>query len=167
MADASAGAPRVAVIMGSKSDWGCMQKTSEMLKELDIPHDCRVLSAHRTPDELFAYVADAEKQGVQVFIAAAGAAAHLAGVIAAKTTLPVLGVPMQSKSLQGLDSLLSMVQMPKGIPVATLAIGDAGAGNAALFAAAILALHDPDVANRIRVFRESQAEKIRKERLDF
>ncbi len=167
MAKAKAGAPRVAVIMGSKSDWGCMQKTSDMLKELAIAHECRVLSAHRTPDELFAYVADAEQRGVQVFIAAAGGAAHLAGVIAAKTTKPVLGVPMQSKSLQGLDSLLSMVQMPKGIPVATLAIGDAGAGNAALFAAAILALQDPAVGERIQQFRETQAEKIRKETLDY
>lgn len=167
MAEVNTGAPRVAVIMGSKSDWACMKNTSDMLKKFEIPHECRVLSAHRTPDELFDYVADSEKRGVQVFIAAAGGAAHLAGVIAAKTTLPVLGVPMQSKSLQGLDSLLSMVQMPTGIPVATLAIGDAGAGNAALFATAILALQDSQVAKRLRQFRVEQAEKIRKEKLDY
>ncbi|GMV91660.1 MAG: N5-carboxyaminoimidazole ribonucleotide mutase [Candidatus Hydrogenedentota bacterium] len=167
MAGAKSGAPRVAVVMGSKSDWDCMKNTSDMLKKLEIEHECRVLSAHRTPNELFEYMADAEKRGVQVFIAAAGGAAHLAGVVAAKTTLPVLGVPMQSKSLQGLDSLLSMVQMPKGIPVATLAIGDAGAGNAALFAAAILALQDEALAKRIHAFREEQSEKIRKETLDY
>lgn len=167
MAVSNAGAPRVAVIMGSKSDWGCMQTASDLLKQLEIAHECRVLSAHRTPDDLFAYIADAEKRGVQVFIAAAGGAAHLAGVIAAKTMAPVLGVPMQSKSLQGLDSLLSMVQMPKGIPVATLAIGDAGAGNAALFAAAILALQDPGVGKRLQEFREDQAEKIRNEQLEY
>lgn len=166
MAESNAGAPRVAVIMGSKSDWGCMQNASDMLKKLGIAHECRVLSAHRTPDELFAYVADAEKRGVQILIAAAGGAAHLAGVIAAKTTLPVLGVPMQSNSLQGLDSLLSMVQMPKGIPVATFAIGDAGAGNAALFAAAILALQDKEMGKRLHAFRTEQAEKILNETLD-
>ena len=157
---------KVAVIMGSKSDWDCMRGTSEMLKQLEIPHECRVLSAHRTPDDLFAYIKEAEAAGVRVFIAAAGGAAHLAGVVAAKTTLPVLGVPMMSRALQGLDSLLSMVQMPKGIPVATLAIGDAGAGNAALFAAAILALEDVGLAARLKAYREEQANKIRQERLD-
>src|SRR5262249_39738866 len=124
--------PLVAVLMGSKSDWETMQHASDTLAQLDVPCDVRVLSAHRTPDQLFDYVSEAEKKGVEVFIAAAGGAAHLAGVVAAKTLVPVLGVPMESK-LQGLDSLLSMVQMPAGIPVGTLAIGKAGAINAALF----------------------------------
>lgn len=162
----NAGAPLVAVIMGSKSDWECMRQASDMLTRLDVPHECRVLSAHRTPNDLLAYVADAEKRGVRVFIAGAGGAAHLAGAIAAQTTLPVLGVPMMSNALQGLDSLLSTVQMPKGIPVATLAIGDAGAANAGLFAVAILALGNSGLAKRLQAFREAEADRIRKETLD-
>ncbi len=151
---------QVAVIMGSKSDWDTMRLTSETLTKLDIAHECRVLSAHRAPDALVEYIAQAEMRGVQVFIAGAGGAAHLGGVIAAKTQLPVLGVPMQSKALQGLDSLLSIVQMPKGIPVGCLAIGSAGAVNAALLAAAMLALADPAVAQRLRTYREEQTRAV-------
>ncbi len=151
---------QVAVIMGSKSDWDTMRLTSETLTKLDIAHECKVLSAHRAPDALVAYIAQAENRGVQVFIAGAGGAAHLGGVIAAKTQLPVLGVPMQSKALQGLDSLLSFVQMPKGIPVGTLAIGSAGAVNAALLASAILALADPALAQRLRDYREEQTRAV-------
>jgi 5-(carboxyamino)imidazole ribonucleotide mutase len=151
--------PLVGVIMGSKSDWETMAHAVEMLEKLGVPCEARVLSAHRTPDQLFDYVADAEKRGVEVFIAAAGGAAHLAGVIAAKTLLPVLGVPMESK-LQGLDSLLSMVQMPAGIPVATLAIGKAGATNAALFAAAILANKHPKYRDALKKYREEQAKAV-------
>jgi len=146
--------------MGSKSDWDTMQHASDTLTKLGVPCDVRVLSAHRTPDQLFDYVMEAEVRGVEVFIAAAGGAAHLAGVVAAKTTLPVLGVPMPSKHLQGLDSLLSMVQMPKGIPVATFAIGDAGAGNAALFAVAMLALSDANVAKKLEEFRDKQTKAV-------
>ena len=151
---------QVAVIMGSKSDWDTMRLTSETLAKLDIPHECKVLSAHRAPDALVAYIAEAETRGAQVFIAGAGGAAHLGGVIAAKTQLPVLGVPMQSKALQGLDSLLSIVQMPKGIPVASLAIGSAGAVNAALMGAAILALADQSLAKRLRAYREEQTRAV-------
>ena len=151
---------QVAVIMGSKSDWETMRLTSETLKKLDISHECKVLSAHRAPDALVDYIGQAETRGVQVLIAGAGGAAHLGGVIAAKTQLPVLGVPMQSKSLGGLDSLLSIVQMPKGIPVGSLAIGSAGAINAALLAAAILALADQAVAQRLRAYREEQTRAV-------
>jgi 5-(carboxyamino)imidazole ribonucleotide mutase len=151
---------RVAVIMGSKSDWETMRATSETLTKLDIAHECKVLSAHRAPDALVEYIAQAETRGVQVFIAAAGGAAHLGGVIAAKTQLPVLGVPMQSKALQGLDSLLSIVQMPEGIPVGCLAIGSAGAVNAALLAAAVLALADTDLAQRLGAYREEQTRAV-------
>ena len=151
---------QVAVIMGSKSDWETMRGTSEMLTKLDIAHECKVLSAHRAPDALVEYIAQAETRGVQIFIAGAGGAAHLGGVIAAKTQLPVLGVPMQSKAMQGLDSLLSIVQMPKGIPVGCLAIGSAGAVNAALFAAAILALADPALAQRLQAYREEQTRAV-------
>lgn len=151
--------PLVAVIMGSKSDWPTMAHAVEILDKLSIPCEVRVLSAHRTPDHLFEYIAAAEKRGVEVVIAAAGGAAHLAGVIAAKTMLPVLGVPMESK-LQGLDSLLSMVQMPAGIPVATLAVGKAGAVNAALFAAAILANKYSQYREALRKYREEQAAAV-------
>lgn len=151
---------QVAVIMGSKSDWDTMRLTSEILKKLEVTHECKVLSAHRAPDALVEYIAAAETRGAQVFIAGAGGAAHLGGVIAAKTQLPVLGVPMQSKALQGLDSLLSIVQMPKGIPVASLAIGNAGASNAALFAAAILALADPALKQRLSAYREEQTRAV-------
>ncbi len=150
----------VGVIMGSKSDWETMQHCGAMLDELHIAYEPRVLSAHRTPDELAEWIANAERKGIEVIIAAAGGAAHLAGVIAAKTILPVLGVPMESKSLKGLDSLLSMVQMPAGIPVATLAIGKAGATNAALFAAAILSVKHPEYGEAIRKYRKKQADAI-------
>jgi 5-(carboxyamino)imidazole ribonucleotide mutase len=149
----------VSVIMGSKSDWESMAHAVETLEKLGVPCEARVLSAHRTPDQLFAYLADVEGRGVEVYIAAAGGAAHLAGVIAAKTLLPVLGVPMESK-LQGLDSLLSMVQMPAGIPVGTLAIGKAGAINAALFAIAILAAKHPQYREVLRKYRQEQAKKV-------
>ena len=157
---------RVAVIMGSKSDWETMRLASDTLTQLRISHECRVLSAHRAPDALINYIEEAEGKGVRVFIAGAGGAAHLAGVIAAKTQWPVLGVPMQSKALQGMDSLLSIVQMPKGIPVGTLAIGNAGAANAALLAGAILAIGDADLAQRIQQYRQKQTQAVLAERLD-
>ena len=151
---------QVAVIMGSKSDWETMRLTSETLTKLSISHECKVLSAHRAPDALVEYIAEVETRGAGVFIAGAGGAAHLGGVIAAKTQLPVLGVPMQSKSLGGLDSLLSIVQMPKGIPVGSLAIGSAGAVNAALLAASILALADTALSKRLRGYREEQTRAV-------
>ena len=151
---------QVAVIMGSKSDWDTMRLVSETLTKLEIAHESRALSAHRAPDAVVDYIGQAESRGVRIFIAGAGGAAHLAGVIAAKTQLPVLGVPMQSKALQGLDSLLSIVQMPKGIPVGTLAIGNAGAVNAALLAAAILALADSSLAKRLQAYREEQTRLV-------
>ena len=151
--------PAVAVIMGSRSDWETMEHAVTTLTKLEIPFEVRVLSAHRTPDALEEYVADAEARGARVFIAAAGGAAHLAGVVASKTLLPVLGVPMGTQ-LGGLDSLLSIVQMPAGIPVATLAIGRAGAVNAGLFAAAILALADEEIASRLRGYRKEQSQAV-------
>ena len=154
--------PAVAVIMGSRSDWETMEHAVATLTKLEISFEVRVLSAHRTPDALEEYVADVEARGAQVFVAAAGGAAHLAGVVASKTLLPVLGVPMGTQ-LGGLDSLLSTVQMPAGIPVATLAIGRAGAVNAGLFAAAILALADEEIASRLRRYRKEQSQAV----LDF
>lgn len=159
-AKGKASRPLVGVIMGSKSDWETMVHTTETLEKLGVPCEVRVVSAHRTPDQLFEYVESAERRGLEVIIAAAGGAAHLAGVTAAKTVLPVLGVPMESKALKGLDSLLSIVQMPGGVPVATFAIGRAGAVNAALFAAAILAGRDPAVREALRVFREEQTSAV-------
>ncbi len=151
----------VAVIMGSRSDWsGAMEHCAATLEELAVPHDVRILSAHRTPEELVSYLRAAEADGVEVFIAAAGGAAHLAGVVAGHTLKPVLGVPMQSSALQGLDSLLSTVQMPAGIPVATLAIGKAGAVNAALFAAQILSGSRPELAAALRQHRETRRRAI-------
>lgn len=150
---------QVAVVMGSRSDWETMEHAVATLRKLEIEHDVRVLSAHRTPDALEAYIADVEARGVQVFVAAAGGAAHLAGVVASKTLRPVLGVPMGTQ-LGGLDSLLSTVQMPAGIPVATLAIGRAGAVNAALLAAAILAGADDELLGRLRKYREEQAQAV-------
>jgi 5-(carboxyamino)imidazole ribonucleotide mutase len=150
----------VGVIMGSASDWETMEHTAKTLEALGVPFETRVISAHRTPDVLFEYAAAAEERGVHVIIAAAGGAAHLAGVTAAKTLLPVLGVPMESQSLKGLDSLLSMVQMPGGIPVGTLAIGKPGAINAALFAAAILGVKYPEYREALRKFRAAQAAKV-------
>ena len=158
-------APQVAVIMGSKSDWATMQHATQLLTELGVPHEAKIVSAHRTPDLLFEYVAAAEERGIQVIIAGAGGAAHLPGMTAAKTTLPVLGVPVQSRALQGLDSLLSIVQMPKGIPVGTLAIGDAGAANAALLAAAIVALSDPALRDRLKAYRDRQTAAVLQESL--
>ena len=150
----------VGVVMGSTSDWEVMSQAAKVLKEFGIAYEARALSAHRTPEALEKWVAELEAGGCRCFIAAAGGAAHLAGVVAAKTQLPVLGVPMPSKYLQGLDSLLSMVQMPRGIPVATFAIGEAGAGNAALFAIAMLATTDADVAKRLRAYRQKQTETV-------
>ena len=152
--------PLVAVIMGSRSDWETMEHAVETLRTLEIPHEVRVLSAHRTPAALDSYVADVEARGAQVVVAAAGGAAHLAGVIASKTLLPVLAVPMHSQSVGGLDSLLSTVQMPAGIPVGTLAIGRAGAVNAALLAAAILARSDDELEARLRRYRKEQAQTV-------
>src|SRR6516162_2780508 len=156
----------VGVIMGSKSDWETMRHAAQTFDSLGIAYEVRVLSAHRTPDATLDYAESAEGRGLEVIIAAAGGAAHLAGVIAAKTALPVLGVPMESQALKGLDSLLSMVQMPAGIPVGTLAIGKAGAINAALFAAAVLGNKYPELREKLRRFRAEQAEKIRSEKLE-
>ncbi len=152
-------APLVGLIMGSQSDWETMQHAAEQLDELQVPYEVEVISAHRTPDLLFEYASSAAQRGLEVIIAAAGGAAHLAGVTAAKTSLPVLGVPMESKSLHGLDSLLSMVQMPGGVPVATLAIGKPGAVNAALFATAILGIKYPQFRTAYEAFRRRQTER--------
>jgi len=150
----------VGIVMGSDSDWPIMKAAAETLKNLGIPYEAKVLSAHRTPDQALDYAATAAERGIKVLIGAAGGAAHLAGVLAAKTQIPVLGVPMPSKHLLGLDSLLSMVQMPGGIPVATFAVGEAGATNAALFAVSILALDDAGVAEKLNQFRVNQTEKV-------
>ena len=152
--------PLVAVMMGSKSDWEVMRQAADTLTAFGVPHECRVLSAHRTPAETAEYVSQAESRGIEVIVAAAGGAAHLAGVCAAHTLLPVLGVPMESASLKGLDSLLSTVQMPAGVPVGTLAIGASGARNAALLAIAILANSRPELREKLRRFRADQREKI-------
>jgi len=158
--------PLVGILMGSKSDWDVMRQARDTLDRFGVPSECRVLSAHRTPQQTAEYVSGAESRGLEVLIAAAGGAAHLAGVAAAHTVLPVLGVPMESASLKGLDSLLSTVQMPGGIPVGTLAIGKPGAVNAALLAVAILAGHRPELRDRLRAFRTEQAQKILSEPLD-
>jgi 5-(carboxyamino)imidazole ribonucleotide mutase len=150
----------VGLIMGSRSDWETMQHAATTLDELGVPYERRVVSAHRTPDLLFEYASTAEQRGLRVLIAGAGGAAHLPGMAAAKTTLPVLGVPVESKALSGMDSLLSIVQMPAGIPVGTLAIGRAGAVNAALLAASILAAGDAGIAERLRVFRAAQTQSV-------
>ena len=152
--------PRVGIIMGSKSDWATMKAASDTLTELGIVHECKIVSAHRTPDLLFDYAATAAGRGLQIIIAGAGGAAHLPGMAAAKTHLPVFGVPVQSKALAGMDSLLSIVQMPKGIPVGTLAIGEAGAVNAALLAASVLALHDTAVRAALLAYREQQTKRV-------
>src|SRR5882672_4387317 len=157
--------PLVAVIMGSKSDWETMKHADAILNEFNIPHECRVLSAHRTPKETTEFVSKADARGVEVIIAAAGGAAHLAGVTAAHTILPVLGVPIESASLKGLDSLLSTVQMPGGIPVGTLAIGNPGAKNAALLAVAILGTSRPPLRQKLKDTRDAQAKKILAEKL--
>tara|TARA_Y100000590_G_scaffold322536_1_gene365291 strand:+ start:1882 stop:2364 length:483 start_codon:yes stop_codon:yes gene_type:complete len=155
----------VAIIMGSESDAEEMKAASDILNELKIKNESRVISAHRTPDRLREYISDAEKNGVKIFIGGAGMAAALPGVIAAHTHLPVLGVPIESKSLKGMDSLLSIVQMPPGIPVGTLAIGKAGAKNAGVLAASILALGNKDIETKLKEFRKKQSEKVRKEPL--
>ena len=152
--------PVVGVIMGSRSDWEIVKHAMDTLEELEIPCETRVLSAHRTPDQLAEYVQAAEARGLRVLIAAAGMSAALPGAVAAKTTLPVLGVPLESKALGGLDALLSMVQMPPGIPVGTLAIGKAGAVNAALLAAQVLALNDPAIAQSLRAWRDKQTASV-------
>jgi 5-(carboxyamino)imidazole ribonucleotide mutase len=153
-------APLVGIVMGSDSDWEVMQHASRRLLEFNVPHERRVVSAHRTPDLLFRYAEEARGRGLQCIIAGAGGAAHLPGMLAAKTTLPILGVPVTSTHLQGLDSLLSIVQMPAGVPVATFAIGASGAHNAGLYAVALLALHDPALAKRLDAFRAAQADRI-------
>lgn len=152
--------PRVGVVMGSRSDWETMQHAAELLAELGIAHEVQVVSAHRTPDLLFSYAEQAVARGLQVIIAGAGGAAHLPGMLSAKTRLPVFGVPVQSKALNGMDSLLSIAQMPAGIPVGTLAIGRAGAVNAGLLAAAVLALHDEAIANALEAYRARQTQSV-------
>ncbi len=150
----------VGVIMGSKSDWSTLSHTTDMLEQLGIPYEVKVVSAHRTPDLLFEYAAQADSRGIEVIIAGAGGAAHLPGMCAAKTHLPVLGVPVQSSMLSGVDSLLSIVQMPSGVPVATLSIGKAGAANAAILAAQILALSDAAIAQKLTAFRANQTQTV-------
>ena len=152
--------PLVGVIMGSKSDWETMRRSAEILAEFGVPHECRIVSAHRTPALLTEYATSAEGRGLEVLIAGAGGAAHLPGMVAAQTTLPVLGVPVQSKALSGLDSLLSIVQMPAGVPVATLAIGEAGAKNAGLLAVAILAGGRPELRRKLHEFRQTQTDRV-------
>ena len=158
-------APLVGVIMGSKSDYDFLAPAVELLTELEIPHEVRVVSAHRTPDLMFEYAATAEARGLRVIIAAAGGAAHLPGMVAAKTLVPVLGVPVPATALQGIDSLLSIVQMPKGIPVGTLAIGKPGAANAALLAAAIVATGDPALRDRLRAWRARRSDEVLAQKL--
>jgi 5-(carboxyamino)imidazole ribonucleotide mutase len=155
----------VGIIMGSKSDWETMRHAAEMLDRFGVTHEAKVVSAHRTPAWMVEYASSAESRGLQVIIAGAGGAAHLPGMVAANTLLPVLGVPVESKTLKGMDSLLSIVQMPGGIPVGTLAIGKSGAQNAALLAVAMLANHDPALREKLRVFREEQANKVRSDEL--
>ena len=152
----------IGIVMGSSSDWETMKAAAKMLDEFGVPYEAKAMSAHRTPQAVAEWATNAQKNGMKAIIAAAGGAAHLAGVVAAHTTLPVLGVPMPSKHLQGLDSLLSTVQMPKGIPVATFAIGEAGAGNAALFAVALLALSDSNYQKKLADFRAKQTEAVLK-----
>jgi 5-(carboxyamino)imidazole ribonucleotide mutase len=158
--------PLVGVIMGSKSDWETMRRTSETLERLGIPHEARIVSAHRTPDWMTEYAKTAIERGLELIIAAAGGAAHLPGMIAAHTLLPVLGVPIKSSVLQGVDSLLSIVQMPAGVPVGTLAIGNAGATNAALLAASILGIKYPMIRGRLEEFRREQTQAVRQDSLD-
>ncbi|MEM6653183.1 MAG: 5-(carboxyamino)imidazole ribonucleotide mutase [Pseudomonadota bacterium] len=153
-------APQVGVIMGSQSDWPVMEKACELLDQLGVAFEAKIVSAHRTPDRLYAYASSAKGRGLKVIIAGAGGAAHLPGMTAAMTPLPVLGVPIQSRALNGIDSLLSIVQMPKGVPVATLAIGEAGAANAGLLATSIVALEDADLAARLDMFRAAQTAAV-------
>ena len=160
MTSAAMSAPLVGIVMGSRSDWETMQHAAQKLESLGVPHEVRVVSAHRTPDVLFDYAATAAGRGLRAIIAGAGGAAHLPGMLAAKTAVPVLGVPVQSKALNGMDSLLSIVQMPAGIPVATFAIGNAGAANAALFAAAMLSSDHPEIAAALAAFRSRQTDDV-------
>lgn len=152
--------PLVGVVMGSNSDWEVMKNACQQLKDMGIPYEAKVVSAHRTPDLLYQYADEARKRGLKCIIAGAGGAAHLPGMLAAKTTIPVLGVPVNSRYLKGMDSLLSIVQMPKGIPVATFAIGEAGAANAGLYAASILSVEDEVIADKLMAFREKQAQTV-------
>jgi 5-(carboxyamino)imidazole ribonucleotide mutase len=158
--------PLVAVIMGSKSDWETMRHADEILTRFDVPHECRIVSAHRTPRLMAEFAAAAESRGIEAIIAGAGGAAHLPGMVAAQTLIPVLGVPVESHALKGMDSLLSIAQMPGGIPVGTLAIGKAGAINAALLAVAILANSRPELREKLRKFREEQTAKVENDKLD-
>ena len=164
MSNASKNQPVIGIVMGSDSDWPVMQAAAKMLEEFGVPYEARVVSAHRTPDLLFEYAETAHQRGLKAIIAGAGGAAHLPGMLAAKTTVPILGVPIPSKHLKGLDSLLSIVQMPKGVPVATFAIGEAGAGNAALFAIAMQATHAAgsggELADKLHDFRQRQESKV-------
>ncbi|MBK1727169.1 5-(carboxyamino)imidazole ribonucleotide mutase [Halorhodospira neutriphila] len=157
--------PQVGVVMGSRSDWETLSGAADVLQDFEVPHECRVVSAHRTPQLLADYAAEAEQRGLRAIIAGAGGAAHLPGMLAAQTTVPVLGVPVASKSLNGLDSLLSIVQMPAGVPVATFAIGSAGARNAALFAVALLAGEEPRLCEALHAYRDAQAQRVYGEEL--
>jgi 5-(carboxyamino)imidazole ribonucleotide mutase len=152
--------PRVGIIMGSKSDWDTMRQAADVLKEFGVPHECRVVSAHRTPEWMVEYAKSAEERGLEVIIAGAGGAAHLPGMVASLTLLPVLGVPVKSRSLSGLDSLLSIVQMPGGVPVGTLAIGESGAKNAGLLAVRILANHHPELRAKLRDYHQRQTDTV-------
>lgn len=159
------GAPLVGVVMGSDSDWPTMQAAAEALASMGVPYEARVVSAHRTPEEMVAYAQEAEGRGLEVIIAGAGGAAHLPGMIASMTVLPVLGVPIQSKALSGLDSLLSIVQMPGGVPVGTLAIGNAGAKNAGLLAVRILGAKRPELREKLHAYRQGEADRVRSQKL--
>lgn len=165
-ADSSAPALRVGVVMGSRSDWATMSRCADVLTEFGVAHECRVVSAHRTPDLLVEYAQGAEGRGLEVIVAGAGGAAHLPGMLAANTIVPVIGVPIKSRALKGMDSLLSIVQMPAGVPVATMAIGDAGATNAGLLAVAMLARHDSDLAAGLAAYRTARADQVRATELD-
>ena len=160
------GSALVGVVMGSDSDWATMRRCSEVLGDFGVAHECRVVSAHRTPDLLVEYAGAAEDRGLQVIVAGAGGAAHLPGMLAAQTIVPVIGVPVAGRALNGMDSLLSIVQMPAGVPVATMAIGEAGAANAGLLAVAMLARHDPDLADRLTAYRDRRAAAVRAARLE-
>ena len=166
MASFSATAPTVGVIMGSRSDWETMKAAADILTQFGVAHECRVVSAHRTPAWMVEYARDAEARNLQAIIAGAGGAAHLPGMVASLTTVPVIGVPVQSRALSGLDSLLSIVQMPGGVPVATMAIGSAGATNAGLFAVSLLATRDPELRARLQAWRDARAQAVREETLE-
>ena len=162
----TAGTPTVGVIMGSRSDWETMKAAADVLTQFGVAHECRVVSAHRTPAWMVEYAREAEARNLQAIIAGAGGAAHLPGMVASMTTVPVIGVPVQSKALSGLDSLLSIVQMPGGVPVATMAIGPAGATNAGLFAVSLLATRDPALRARLQAWRDARAQAVREETLE-